>query len=191
MTKTPAGITTIIKDNASDGISHQKPVGFSVLNHNDRVEVRVRPPFEIFILFFTCFWYGFLAIWYTIVFNTGQVFMGLFALIHVFAGLFMLRKTFYMIFGRTHLIVDESGLTLKRKPSLKDNSIHVRPEALDQFYVTQSKKGFNLLLQTNEVTHITLLSGVKTYEHAHFVEKFLEKQLEIQNRKVEGEHRTN
>ena len=117
--------------------------------------------------------------------------MGLFALIHVFAGLFMLRKTFNMFFGRTHIVVDERGLTLKRTPSFKKAVIDVRREELDQFYVTHSSKGYSLMLQSRGDTHIELVGKLKSYEHAKHIEDFLETQLEIRNHKVAGEHKTN
>ena len=89
---------------------------------SDRLEIYLPPKgFSLALLpiiGFAAVWNGFLVFWYAICFatwNSGGLFMGCFALLHLAAGLFITLGILFAIWGKIRLVIDVEQIALTYK----------------------------------------------------------------------------
>jgi len=112
---------------------------------------------------------------------------GIFSCLYVGLILVSVYDLFSRYINKKCIILDEHGLTLKYQFSRKTHVLKRARSSIKQFYIVRSEEGYSLMLQTQANKKFDFLSKIKSYEHARYIEHFLEKQLKIVHTKVVGE----
>jgi hypothetical protein len=85
------------------------------------------------LFFFCLFWDGFLVFWYAIVVKTGAAAMGLFALLHVAAGVVLTLKMLRTAFNTTRISIGRSGVRHVDGPIPPRSALDASCEEIDGF----------------------------------------------------------
>ncbi|MGB1242133.1 MAG: hypothetical protein ACPG49_06410 [Chitinophagales bacterium] len=174
------------------------PDKFEVLRLRNSLNISYKwfSPVYIFLIFFAIFWNGFMAFWYYTAITEGIWMMGLFGLIHLGVGLFLIYFIIAGFFNSTHINATKNRLKIKHKPIWWIGNKEVIISHIAQLFckeeVTKGKNGksytYHLYMVDVADEHIKLLSNLETPEYALYLEQELEHFLGIENRRVSGEY---
>jgi len=178
----------------------RKPDKFEVLRLQRSLNISYKwySPVYIFLIFFAVFWNTFMAFWYYTAITEGIWTMGLFGLLHLAVGLFLIYFIFAGFFNSTHVNATKNRLKVKHGPIWWLGNKEVIVSNIDQLFckekVTKGKNGesytYDLYMVDVADEHIKLLSNLETPEYALYLEQELEHFLGIENRRVAGEYRS-
>lgn len=146
---------------------------------------------------FTIAWDASLLFWGLIFLFPGPLFLWLFLLVHVAAGIGITYYTLTGYVNKTVIDVDVNFLTIKHGPLPMGSNKKISSRALRQLYCTR-REYFSPLLNdyatcdvhaiTDDPKNIKLLDDLSR-EQALFIEREVEKFLNIEDRRVKGEIR--
>lgn len=159
-----------------------------------RIEWRWFRPASLFLLGFCVFWDGFLVVWYSVAFSSGEMVMALFPLLHVAVGLGLSYTALASLLNRTVVEVRPHELSITHGP-IPWRGVRVARGALTQLYVeekvSRSKNGTTVTWTVSAVLNTgrrqVLLTGLDEKGQALYLERALEARLGIVPEPVEGE----
>ncbi|MBI5548477.1 MAG: hypothetical protein HY901_31735 [Deltaproteobacteria bacterium] len=154
----------------------------------------------IFLIFFCCFWDGFLVLWYGLSFSSGEApaMMLLFPLIHVAIGAGLSWYTLALLINRTRLEVGSGMLRVRHSPLPWPGNRELSATSIEQLYcvevVHRGKNGtsytYDLMAVLRTGTKpLKLIGRLEKPEQALFLEQRIESFLGIEDRPVSGELR--
>ncbi len=128
----------------------------------------------LFLLFFACFWDGFLVLWYSIAFTTGApIVMVLFPLLHVAAGVGITYLALATLLNRTTLVADARKIVVAHRPLPWKGAGEIDAANVRRVYVgsdTGARKGpptYRVLAETDVAGDHPILAGVSEAEAEH------------------------
>lgn len=174
------------------------PEGMDMVNHGDSLEITRRwfSPTIIFLTVFAVFWCGFLAFWYAMAMQGGDLFMLLFPILHLAVGIGLVYYVLAGYLNKTSIRVGWSSITIEHTPLPWLGEQKVDARDIKQIYVKESitrsrRGGTSTTYRVHALTHsgknLKLLSGLPDSEQALFVEQEIEKFLRIEDVPVRGE----
>jgi len=153
-------------------------------------------PKYIFLVFFAIFWNGFMIFWFYNAIKSGHYEMALFGALHAIVGIGLIYTVLSGFLNKTHIVVDQSHLTIAHRPLPWLGNKNIKSYDLKQLYskekVGYSQKGsarvsYEIHAITRDDRNIKILSGLDSSEQALFIEQEIEKYLNIEDKKVRGE----
>jgi hypothetical protein len=152
----------------------------------------------VLLTLFVFFWDSLLISWYSRAFSSQNIFLLLFPLLHVAAGLGL---TYYVLTGylnKTFIEVDFNSLTIRHGPIPFWGNKDLSSKTLIQLYCKRdeypiNRNGLSSSYAVHAITidrkNIKLITGLDSREQAFFIEQEIEKFLHIQDKPVKGELR--
>ena len=154
----------------------------------------------IFLIFFCCFWDGFLVLWYGIALSSGEapLMALLFPLIHVTVGAGLSWYTLALLLNHTRLEVGSGMLRVRHAPLPWPGNRELPATSIEQLYcvevVHRGKNGtsytYNLMAALRAGGKpLKLIGRMERPEQALFLEQRIESFLGMEDRPVPGELR--
>ncbi|MEZ4316420.1 MAG: hypothetical protein R3F61_02900 [Myxococcota bacterium] len=147
------------------------------------------------LLLFSGIWWTFLAFWLTGVLASGAWMMGLFAIFHVGAGVFMAYSGVASLLNTTTVVVHRGRLEVEIGPVPWPGAHDIPVADLSQLYVQQvrkrNKNGETITYDLHAVSRgedFVLVKGFTGHQPAKFIERVIEQHLGIVDRAMPGEH---
>lgn len=148
-----------------------------------------------FLIVFTLFWNGFMAVWMGIAIKQGAWEMAAFGTIHAAVGIFIVYYTVALFINKTDIRIDTYNLSIKHYPLPWFGQTQIPVEHVKQVYCEKKiNRGKNSTHITHEVRYLDqnrrkkkLISGLNDADQARFIESEIEKTLGIKDRAVSGE----
>jgi len=147
----------------------------------------------VLLLVFAIFWDGFLFTFYKMMLSGDTVPIGavLFPVLHVAAGVGITYSAIAGLVNKTTITVGVDQLTIRHGPiPWRGNRTLYRSDFV-QLYVEEVRRKNNTSYRLNAVLanqkKLKLLSGIDERSQAIFVEKEIEKFMDIQDERVSGE----
>lgn len=149
----------------------------------------------VFLTAFSVVWMGFLAIWYSIALRGDDVFMLLFPLLHLAAGVGITYYTICGYLNRTVVAIDRDRLTVRHGPLPWPGNRDLPISGIRQMYCEaqthRTRNGTSLSYRLSAVlddgSSIRLVSGLDSPDLPRYLEQVLEERLRIANAPVAGE----
>jgi hypothetical protein len=140
-------------------------------------------------------WFGFLAVWYTLAWSSGNRIAMLMPLLHVAAGLALVYIAAAHFVNRTHVDVADGHLAIRHEPMPWPGALRLESGTLDQLFTQQDvNRGrnsttitYSLHARCTDGRTVRLLSGLDQHEQALFIEQQVERHLRIADRPMTGE----
>ncbi|MEL6863104.1 MAG: hypothetical protein AAFP19_01740 [Bacteroidota bacterium] len=176
------------------------PTGVELLTIMDELEIMInwRKTRSSFLPFFAVLWVGFVFIFTLIVLFAGQVIAILFMVPFWIAGLYLIYASLGYLFNTTYILVDEYQLSVLHKPInfliQKDQFYH--PNDIQQLYVKRYSEGesngnpvyaYSVEVLVKGHPTVQLVKGLRSADHARFIEQEIEHHLKITDRQIRGE----
>jgi hypothetical protein len=154
-------------------------------------------PGVIFLVFFCCFWWGFLALWYGLSFfgheHSGAEtwIMRIFPLAHVGAGIWVAWKALTGLVNRTRIVATNDELSVKHGPIPGRRGYTVARADIDQLFTVEEPGNktvsWQLRLRTRDRKVTKLLKDLENVELPLFIEQELEQFYGVVDKEVRGE----
>ncbi|MDP0501686.1 MAG: hypothetical protein Q7P63_16455 [Verrucomicrobiota bacterium JB022] len=150
-----------------------------------------------FLLMFTLFWDGFMAVWYGIAITQGQWTMAAFGVIHLAVGVFLTYFTLCKFVNRTVITFQPSRVTIRTAPLkfMMGRDQEYEPRDIEQVYceekIRRTKNGtsrsYHVKARLRSGDDVDLLKNLDGPQQALYIEQEIERTLNIRNVRVEGE----
>jgi hypothetical protein len=194
----PRGISIVAQDDDLSAVGARLPVGFHALQKEKRFELvsKIRPRSLGFFIPFTLFWDGFMVVWFSIAVAAGEWLMAAAGSVHGLVGVGLTYSLLRQLLNRKHFKVDEDELQVQNKPLRWPGSFTIRRDRLTQLYVTRGEAyrvngrpvlDYRVMAKIRGEKEKILVSGLKTYEQARFIEQEIERVWQIEDQKVAKE----
>jgi len=176
------------------------PKGFS-LTHSMSDLVITRNWFSasaFVLLFFCCFWDGFLIFWYSIgLRGHAPAIMFIFPLLHVAVGVGLTYTMLAKFLNHTVFTISDYAVSVQHGPLPWGGNKTIPAQEIDQLFcdekISNTRNGtsvtYNVQVILKGGERLTLVSGLEQPNHAAFVEQQIESRLSIKDRPVAGEMR--
>lgn len=164
---------TIISHNSASII--QQPVGSKVkiTQTDETFEFFIPPrgfhPELIFLIGWAIAWDSFLIVWYGISLATGNLFMGIFAILHLIVGIGVTGGILFTLFGSTHIRMNASQISQSFRilgipclPTKKNHRSHISKLEYIGISYQKNSEGEQITIQPQ----INLWAGVQKFEIA-------------------------
>lgn len=156
----------------------------------------------VFLAFFAVFWNGFLLVWYSIGIagmlagETGMVFMLLFPVLHVAAGVYVGYTAITGFVNSTTVTVDRNGIDVRHGPLPWPGNITIEAAKIDQLYVAPrvitgkntTRTVYDIVAIGPGGAEVTVLKALEDDRAALFMERRIEQWLGIEDRQIAGQH---
>lgn len=152
----------------------------------------------IFLLLFCAVWDGMLLFFYGVIFAAGgPVWVMLFPILHVAAGVFITYFTLAGLVNRTTFTIERDHLSVRHGPLPWRGNLDVSTSSLEQLYCTEQeirgRNGVTIRYGVDAALrdggHLKLAAGLDAREQALYIEQTIEKHLGIPDRRVRSEMR--
>jgi hypothetical protein len=149
----------------------------------------------IFLTFFVIFWDGFLIMWYTIAFRTGEWVMAAFASIHALVGVVLTYWLLSSYLNKTRIAITSEQVKVTTSPVFVHAPRTFDSESIDQVYVRRTNYQVNgsyhyeVMVSLFGEGNRKLSGGFQEYEDAAYIEQEVEAYLGIEDHPVTGEAR--
>lgn len=179
------------------------PEKFNVRDGLQSMEIsyRWKSPMFYFLAFFAIFWNGFLVFWYTFAFSISMegemdLMFKLFPLIHVAVGLGLIYYTVCGFLNTTYIKVNHREIDISFAPLPFWGVRNMSTAEIEQLFVREkvrsSKNGKQITYQVDAILTTgkskALISGLSDAQQAQYIERKIERFLDIKDEAVHGEY---
>ncbi len=183
---------------------YEMPKGLDVMHHGFELSISSKSSgiAKYFLTFFSLFWNGIVGLFVMIALASRSYEILLFISIHLTIGICIGYYTLSLYLNKNKILVDRRGIKTTygplRYPFKKDHYIDsaLINQIYCQKYVVATVNGtpryaYKVRLRKNDAEVIDIMTDLKSYHHALYLEQQIERFLNLEDRPVEEEFSLN
>jgi hypothetical protein len=152
----------------------------------------------LFLMFFCVLWDGFLVVWYVIGFASGGPWMMfIFPILHVAVGVGLTYAVVCSFVNSTEIRVNRQEISVSHGPLPCVKNEHLPASEVKQLYCVEkvtrnensTSRKYHVMAAWRGGKHKNLITGFQDASQAIYLERLIEKYLQIEDQYVSGEHR--